>query len=50
MTSSNTRFAALYTFLLCLFVSLSAADEQYKLSDERIETINSIIAKAVADK
>ena len=50
MTSSNTRFAALYAFLLCLFVSLSAADEQYKLSDERIETINSIIAKAVADK
>lgn len=50
MTSANTRFSALYTFLFCLFVSLSAADEQYKLSDERIETINGIIARAVADK
>ena len=50
MASANTRFSALYTFLFCLFVSLSAADEQYKLSDERIETINGIIARAVADK
>ena len=52
MTSFNTYFAALCAFLSCLFgVSLSAADEEpYKLSDERIETINGIIAKSVADK
>jgi len=52
MTSFDMRFAALCAFLSCLFgVSLSAADEEpYKLSDERIETINTIIAKSVADK
>ena len=50
MTSSNTRFATLYVVLFGLFVSLLAAEEPYKLSDERIEIINRIIAKSVADK
>ena len=50
MTSSNTFFTAVCAFLFSLVVSLSAADEQYRVSGERIETIKSIIAKAVADK
>ena len=50
MTSPNKFFTLLCTFLAVLVVPLVADDEQYKLSDDRIDTINRIIARAVADK
>jgi len=50
MTSLNRSLIAFFTFVLCLPAALSAADDQYKLSDTRIDTIRSVIARAVENK
>lgn len=50
MTSLNRFFFGFFTLFLCLPAALFADDNQYKLSDDRISTIGSIIAKSVANK
>ena len=50
MTSLNRLLTAFFTFVICLPAALFAADEQYKLSDSRIDTIKSIIARSVENR
>lgn len=50
MTSLNRFLTAFCTFFLCLPAALFAADDQYKLSESRIETIRGIISRSVENK
>ena len=51
MISQNRLLTNFFTFLFLMSLSAFAQeDEQYKVSDERVNTISSIIAKAVEDK
>ena len=50
MTSLNRFFTVFLSILVCLPAVLSADEDQYKLSEERIGIISGIIAKAVDNK
>ena len=50
MTSLNRFFTVFFALLVGIPAAISADDDQYKISDERIDTIKSTIAKSVMNK